>query len=495
MGAIEGVPPYPAVVPLSSLIGNQTGFRVDGTQPGQIARASVTGLGDFVGNDDLDDIAIGVPQTDFPQQPADGGVVYIIGGRSLLDDPFPSSFPFSFTMLMFVGGGGERAGFSVSGAGDINHDGIDDLVIGAPAAGNSNQGATYVVFGRESFLSSPIFLSTLNGNEGFRIGGTLVDGRLGTSVSRAGDFNNDGIDDLLIGSLGNVVYMIFGHETGAPLNQPFPKDVDVTQFNGQSTVKSQNGGGHVNGFRIDGAASGDSLGIHVHTAGKFNNDAYDDIILGAPNNDSNGTNSGTAYVVSGRSLPIPNNGIMQLGSANATNVITLQGAASAEAAGDIVAGGGDLNGDGRDEIVIGSQSNIYVVYGQDIPPSNLDLGQIMPSQGFRITKTASALRLAKDVNGDDLDDLDDLLIGVALENNSYVLFGRQIAPPPTILSLLDSLKGIRGYRLEFTSNNQSVGASVAAAGDVNGDGLNDLMVGAPNATTSDGGIDAGRAYV
>jgi len=501
--AIDGVSPYPAVVPLSSLNGSTTGFRMDGIQAAQESGTSVAGIGDFMNHDGISDISIGAWRTKPIGSSSQVGAVYVVSGR-MLNSPFSSSFGLGGT-LTFVGGTDERVGFAVSRAGDINDDGIEDLVIGAGQGVGSPQGTVYVVFGRETWLSTTLSLPALNGSDGFRIQGPVAYDQLGLSVSAAGDINGDGIDDLLIGApaeqlvnASGSVYAIFGHATGVPLNQPFPAQVAVTQFNGQSVAKLQNGGGYVNGFRIDGVGLQDNFGVSVGTAGKFNDDSYDDIIVGAWKNDGNGTDSGAAYVILGRALPIPNNGVMQIGNVNTSGVVTLLGATAGVNTGIFVAGGGNLNGDERDDVAIASDNGIYVIYGQVNLPQTLNMGLITQNQGYLIDNngiiTRDELSLLKDINDDGVDDL---LIGrwsYQGIGNSYVLFGRKTAPVANILALLDGLKGIRGYRLQGVAAADGSGYSVAAAGDVNADGLNDLMVGAPSADPG-GQIDAGSSYV
>ncbi len=96
----------------------------------------------------------------------------------------------------------DRLGESVNSAGDVNGDGIDDLIIGAPNAGSDSYGTgeSYVVFGRSSRFANSFDLSTLDGTNGFVIKGIDDFDRLGNSVSGAGDVNGDGIDDLIIGA-------------------------------------------------------------------------------------------------------------------------------------------------------------------------------------------------------------------------------------------------------------------------------------------------------
>ncbi|MEH2385547.1 MAG: integrin alpha, partial [Nostoc sp.] len=100
----------------------------------------------------------------------------------------------------------DDSGTSVSNAGDINNDGIDDLIIAARDAspnGNSRAGQSYVVFGGRNLGSGgTLNLSDLNGTNGFFINGIAANDYSGTSVSNAGDINNDGIDDLIIAAPG-----------------------------------------------------------------------------------------------------------------------------------------------------------------------------------------------------------------------------------------------------------------------------------------------------
>jgi len=98
----------------------------------------------------------------------------------------------------------DGSGYSVSSAGDVNGDGIDDLIIGASGAdpNGSSSGQSYVVFGNRSGFGTVLNLSTFNGSNGFIINGSAIDDYSGVSVSSAGDVNGDGIDDLIIGANG-----------------------------------------------------------------------------------------------------------------------------------------------------------------------------------------------------------------------------------------------------------------------------------------------------
>ena len=123
----------------------------------------------------------------------------------------------------------DYSGYSVSSAGDVNGDGIDDLIIGArggdPLRNNntkSSAGESYVVYGSDTRSAASLDLSDLNGTNGFQINGIDAGDYSGISVSSAGDVNGDGIDDLIIGALnadpdGNTSagesYVVYGSDT------------------------------------------------------------------------------------------------------------------------------------------------------------------------------------------------------------------------------------------------------------------------------------------
>jgi hypothetical protein len=180
---------------------------------------------------------------------------------------------------------GDIFGYSAS-AGDINNDGYDDIIIGAYAK-NSQEGAAHVIYGGPKSTMSNIVLSSTTldpASTGFMITGNAVYDKFGFSASTAGDINNDGYDDIIVGAHGKnsyqgIVYILYGGDKSTMSNI----DLTSTALNPTST-----------GFTITANAVGDQLGFSVSTAGDFNNDGYDDIIVGAWAKNSG---QGAAYVI------------------------------------------------------------------------------------------------------------------------------------------------------------------------------------------------------
>jgi hypothetical protein len=286
--------PFPATLALASLNGSN-GFRIDGVATSAFSGASVSAAGDING-DGIDDLIIGADGAD--PNGSRSGSSYVVFGRTTL-------FAATLALASLDGSTGFRidgvaasdfSGDSVSAAGDINGDGIDDLIIGADGAdpNGSRSGSSYVVFGRTTLFAATLALASLDGSTGFRIDGVAASDYSGASVSAAGDINGDGIDDLIIGAFGadpngsysGSSYVVFGRTT------PFAATLALASLDGST------------GVRIDGVAASDFSGASVSAAGDINGDGIDDLIIGASSADPNGSDSGSSYVIFGRTQSV-----------------------------------------------------------------------------------------------------------------------------------------------------------------------------------------------
>ncbi|MCC5616119.1 hypothetical protein LC605_13790 [Nostoc sp. CHAB 5836] len=395
---------------------------------------------------------------------------------------------------------GDNLGYSVSSAGDVNNDGFDDLIIAAYGAdaNDTDSGQSYVVFGSSNGFSSTLNLSNLNGANGFTING-IAAGDTATSVSSAGDVNNDGIADLIIGavyadpngSFSGQSYVVFGKSTGF--------DATLNLYNLDGT----------NGFTINGIAAGDTLGRSVSSAGDVNNDGIADLIIGAESADANGTNSGQSYVVFGKSTGF--DATLNLSDLNGTNGFTINGIAAGDWSGFSASSAGDVNNDGIADLIIGAvyadpngidaAGQSYVVFGKSTGfTATLNLSTLNGANGFTINGiTASdqsgfSASSAGDVNNDGIDDL---IIGAygakgaSDFGQSYVVFGKSTGWSATLN--LSNLNGANGFTINGIAYGDQSGVSVSSAGDVNGDGSDDLIIGARLADPN--GTDSGQSYV
>ena len=392
---------------------------------------------------------------------------------------------------------GDRFGSAVGVAGDINGDGIEDLILGAQYAdpNGSNSGRSYVVFGSNSGLTSPLDLSQLNGANGFAIDGDLEGDFFGVSVSHAGDINADGIDDLVIGapsadpngSFSGRAYIVFGSTT--PFISPLQLDsLDETT-----------------GLVLNGLLAFDQTGSSVSAIGDFNGDGIDDLIIGAPGAEPRGSNSGAAYILFGNDQRFPAQ--LDLDNLDGSNGFVLVGESDGDGAGSSVSGAGDFNSDGFDDVIIGAPSadpgadgsgRVYVVFGSDKigASGSFDLNMLADRTGFALDGEAFedsagySVSGAGDINGDGFNDV---IVGApfadpngSFSGRSYIVFGTDEQLPNPLD--LDTLSGSAGFIIEGAAQSDKAGTAVSNAGDINADGIDDIVIGAPDAGNGSPGI-------
>ena len=489
---------FPEIIKLGDLNG-QNGFKLDGENNGDDSGISVSVAGDING-DGYNDLLIGAPA--YLSGSGKGRSYAVFGGSgvgksgNLLLSSLNGTNGFKLDGENNV----DFSGNSVSTAGDINGDGYNDLLIGANGyPSNSRTGRSYVVFGGPGVgKGDGLLLASLNGTNGFKLDGENNYDYSGYLVSAVGDINGDGYNDLLVGASGypsgsftGRSYVVFG--------------VPGVGKSGNLLLSNLNG---TNGFKLDGESNGDWSGYSVSAAGDINGDGCNDLLIGALGYPS-GSNKGRSYVVFG--VPgVGKSGDLLLSSLNGTNGFKLDGENNGDNSGQFVSAAGDINGDGHADLLIGAygypsgsnKGRSYVVFGGPGVGQSGDLllSSLNGANGFKLDGennndySGSSVSAVGDINGDGYADV---VIGAdgypsgAYKGRSYMVFGGPEVGQSGNL-LLSSLNGANGFKLDGENNNDYSGFSVSAVGDINGDSVDDLLIGARGYLS---GSNKGRTYV
>ncbi|MDF1730432.1 MAG: hypothetical protein P1U49_02945, partial [Minwuia sp.] len=333
----------PAINNIGSLVGSGDAIVIEGQQTFARLGESVDFAGDFNG-DGFDDIVVGAPDANYA-----GQAFVIFGSAAPVSGTLDSLLVANNAILIDGAYSGDALGHAVSGAGDVNGDGFDDVIIGSPYsdAYGGNSGAAFVVFGSAAAVDVDVSLD-LDGTNGFTFFGRVGYDTAGFSVDGDGDLNGDGFSDLVIGArdasygqsygIGEV-YVVFG--SGAGFNATLSPD----DFDG------------LNGLVIRGTAGGDHLGHEVAILGDVNGDGFDDVAMSSYYTSAGGTLYDSTFIVFG----VDNTGAAQVGSDLND---TLLGDANANL---LVGAQGDdvLNGFAGNDTLIGALGNDSLLGGDD----------------------------------------------------------------------------------------------------------------------------------
>ncbi len=475
LGSVSGLVAYPSCILECNIAGSNLG-------------TSVAAAGD-VNGDGYSDVVAGAPG---------GGCVYLYLGSSSGLQTSPSWTASNEQVNC-------KFGYSVASAGDVNGDGYDDIIIGAFLYNynKTDEGRAYL------YLGSPYGLAA---SYSWAVEGDQNGAYFGRSVSSAGDVNGDGYGDVLVGAYGydngeaneGMVFLFLGSSSGLTWSSSWTIEGGLANAYlgwSVSTAGDVNGDGYSDvvvgacaygsGFGrgclylgstsglspspswvVDGAQASANFGFSIATAGDVNGDGYSDVIAGAPYHDNGETDEGKAYLYLGGPSGL-----------SATTGWNSSGEAADNYFGYSVTGAGDVNGDGFSDVVVGA-------FGYD---GNRGKAYLFPGSASGLATTASwsktgetagdyfgtSVGSAGDVNGDGYTDV---IIG-ASNHSSYS--GRAYL----YLGGASGLSSSASWTATGESVNSYFGATAAMAGDVNGDGYSDVVIGAYGY-----GVNTGKVY-
>jgi hypothetical protein len=444
---------------------------LSGAQAGAHLGFSLASAGD-VNGDGFADVIVGANTYDSGQ--ADEGAAFVFHGSATgIADATATSAPTQLESNQTSA----QLGRVVASAGDVNGDGYDDVIVGARFYDSTltNEGGAFVFLGGASGVA--------DGNPttaAARLLGRQTVAQFGSAVASAGDVNGDGYDDVIVGAWF--------------YDAPDPEEGAAFVFHGGPS-------GIANGDPTTAIAQLESnqadafFGISVAGAGDLNGDGYADVIVGARDFDAGQTNEGAAFTFHGSASGIAD------GNA-ATAVAQLESNQASAQFGAQVSGAGDVNGDGFADVIVGAvlydagESNegaAFVFPGgaagvADANPASAGVGVLESNQAN--AQLGSGVRGAGDVNGDGYADV---IVGAHLYDDPEIDEGAVFLFLGGAPGIPDASVASADARIELNQAGAALGFDVASAGDVNGDGFADLLLGA--SLYDDASADSGAAFV
>lgn len=404
----------------------------------------------------------------------------------------------------------------VSNVGDFNGDGIDDFIVGATGSdiGGPVNGAAFLVFGSENGFGSDdglgrdvLDLGDLSASQGIIFTSDAPEARVALEVDGIGDVNGDGFSDIAVfdddfnDGVGGV-FVVFGNADA----------LGPADGNGQEIINLENLTSE-QGFVVSGGENASLLGFSIDRLGDINGDGYDDFGVTDP---VAGTSSGVSYIIFGGedNLGIEDeNGVptLNLSDLSASEGIRIiDTSTSSFFLGTEISDGGDFNGDGFNDIIITADflefpdenGAVFIIYGDEnglgVDDGSggliIDLATLSDEQGLILTGNPFENLFGREIDtiGDfNNDGFDDILIGdqgrLQVPGDAYIIFGGESVGETGFdgRAFLDvtQLDFTQGITVAGSFFNASLGGTATSAGDINGDGIGDVIIG----NSTDGG--------